>query len=462
MSIQTYKDGYIKSDVVLSIGMLVSNHIQYIEKCMEGLKPLLEAVPSELIILDTVGPEKTDGSIDVCRKYTDKIYRFEWCDDFSAARNELLKHSTGEWFMYQDDDEWFENVTEFIEFFNGEDRHKYNSGFYFTKDYLKNGESAKAIAGRMIRRRPDTCFVGRVHENFNEVHTPGKQFQSYTNHMGYLYLDPEDKKKKSIRNLTLLDREIEEKGINPGRCAQKIQELMNIDDRVDEGYSLNIQYVDELVKMGFLSHNCTQWLICAQARYFLIKEDGEGLVKRISEIKDKYGLTRYAMLVLDEVEADGVTHYADTRKYIKLIADDVEQYLQIEDYFINHPDQKLIETQLDFPRFDTEERIDAMRIAGAQALNYLCEFDKAYEYWKDVNWSELDKPWRYKDALRFTLQRMTDPGPLETYYRHFMNEELFEPQFRKYLPEDYRRLIGGLEKKQEEVPEMVITNTGTK
>ena len=99
--------------IKLSIGILVSNQKEYIRKAMEALKPLLEAVPSELIVLDTKG-EEGDGSIEIVRDYTDKVYPFTWCNDFAKARNACLSYATGEWFMYQDDDEWFEDVQEFI------------------------------------------------------------------------------------------------------------------------------------------------------------------------------------------------------------------------------------------------------------------------------------------------------------------------------------------------------------
>ena len=46
---------YIKSDIKLTVGILVSNRKQYIRNVMEALQPLLKAIPSELIIVDTKG-----------------------------------------------------------------------------------------------------------------------------------------------------------------------------------------------------------------------------------------------------------------------------------------------------------------------------------------------------------------------------------------------------------------------
>ena len=54
------------------------------------------------------------------REYTDNIVSFDWCDDFAAARNAGLEHAKGEWFLYLDDDEWFEDVTTIIDFFQSD------------------------------------------------------------------------------------------------------------------------------------------------------------------------------------------------------------------------------------------------------------------------------------------------------------------------------------------------------
>ena len=89
---------YITSDIKLTVGILVSNRKQYIRNVMEALQPLLRAIPSELIIVDTKGAD-SDGSIDIVREYTDKIYPFTWCNDFAVARNVCLEHARGEWFL---------------------------------------------------------------------------------------------------------------------------------------------------------------------------------------------------------------------------------------------------------------------------------------------------------------------------------------------------------------------------
>ena len=121
--------------IVLSISLLVSNRLDTIRKCMESLRPILEVLPSELIAVDTVEPGKSDGSIEVVREYTEKIVPFAWCNDFAAARNAGLKMAQGEWFMYIDDDEWLEDVSPIIAFFESGEYKNYKSANYTVRSY---------------------------------------------------------------------------------------------------------------------------------------------------------------------------------------------------------------------------------------------------------------------------------------------------------------------------------------
>jgi len=47
----------------------------------------------------------TDKTKEIARKFTDNVFDFEWCDDFSVARNESLKHATSDWILVLDADE---------------------------------------------------------------------------------------------------------------------------------------------------------------------------------------------------------------------------------------------------------------------------------------------------------------------------------------------------------------------
>ncbi|MBP3617285.1 MAG: glycosyltransferase [Lachnospiraceae bacterium] len=213
-----------KTRPVLSISMLVSNNRRdTIEKCMESLVPLMNAVPSELIIVDT---GCTDGSVDIARKYADKVVRFTWCKDFSAARNAGLFECTGEWFLYLDDDEWFEDVSELIAFFRGEERKHYDTLWYIQRNYndFEGTAYSDSYVGRCVKRTSQTKFCGKIHEWLEPLPQRIKQVDSFVHHYGYVFKTEEDRKKHLERNLSLEEAAVKENPEDIRMCCQLVQE----------------------------------------------------------------------------------------------------------------------------------------------------------------------------------------------------------------------------------------------
>ena len=115
----------------LTISILASNRKDTLPKTLASIKPILNNVSSELILVDTGCEEEL---LSLIRQYTDKIVKFEWCKDFSKARNAGLELAQGEWFLFIDDDEWFEDVSEIVDFFNSDERNKYGYARYFQRN----------------------------------------------------------------------------------------------------------------------------------------------------------------------------------------------------------------------------------------------------------------------------------------------------------------------------------------
>jgi len=78
--------------------MITKNEEDLLSNCLNSVKDLVD----EIIVVDT---GSTDRTKEIAKKFTDKIYDFTWIDDFSAARNESLKHATGDWILVLDADE---------------------------------------------------------------------------------------------------------------------------------------------------------------------------------------------------------------------------------------------------------------------------------------------------------------------------------------------------------------------
>ena len=82
----------------LSLCMIVKNEEAILAECLESVKDVVD----EMIVLDT---GSTDRTVAIAEEYGAKIPHFSWCDDFSAARNEALRHVTGDWVLVLDADE---------------------------------------------------------------------------------------------------------------------------------------------------------------------------------------------------------------------------------------------------------------------------------------------------------------------------------------------------------------------
>lgn len=84
--------------ITLSLAMIVKNEQDTLERCLNSVKDALD----EIIIVDT---GSTDQTIEIAKKFTDKVYNFEWIDDFSAARNFAFSKATKEYTMWLDADD---------------------------------------------------------------------------------------------------------------------------------------------------------------------------------------------------------------------------------------------------------------------------------------------------------------------------------------------------------------------
>lgn len=83
---------------MLSVCMIVKNEEDILNECLSALSCL----NCELIIVDTGSDDSTKA---IALKYTDKVYDFFWCNDFSAARNYAISKATNDCILTVDADE---------------------------------------------------------------------------------------------------------------------------------------------------------------------------------------------------------------------------------------------------------------------------------------------------------------------------------------------------------------------
>jgi tetratricopeptide (TPR) repeat protein len=87
----------------VSLCMIVRNEAQNLAACIESVRSMV----SEIIVVDT---GSSDGTQQIAADLGAKVIDFPWIDDFAAARNESLKHATGDYILWLDADDRIDEV----------------------------------------------------------------------------------------------------------------------------------------------------------------------------------------------------------------------------------------------------------------------------------------------------------------------------------------------------------------
>jgi len=82
----------------ISLAMIVRNEGSRLHECLQDIKDSID----EIVIVDT---GSSDNTVEIASEYTDKVYHFTWCDDFSAARNFAIERVHCDWVLSLDADE---------------------------------------------------------------------------------------------------------------------------------------------------------------------------------------------------------------------------------------------------------------------------------------------------------------------------------------------------------------------
>ncbi|MDE6293403.1 MAG: glycosyltransferase family 2 protein, partial [Clostridiales bacterium] len=91
--------------MTLGLSMIVKNESETLARALDGIVGTVD----EIVIVDT---GSSDNTIEIARKYTDKVFSFDWINDFSAARNFALSRLSTDYFMWLDADDVVPEATQ--------------------------------------------------------------------------------------------------------------------------------------------------------------------------------------------------------------------------------------------------------------------------------------------------------------------------------------------------------------
>ncbi|MCZ8518563.1 MULTISPECIES: glycosyltransferase [Paenibacillus] len=84
--------------ITVSLCMIVRNEEATLSRCLDSVRRAVD----EIVIVDT---GSTDATIAIAETYTERVIRFPWIDDFSAARNESFRHAACDYILWLDADD---------------------------------------------------------------------------------------------------------------------------------------------------------------------------------------------------------------------------------------------------------------------------------------------------------------------------------------------------------------------
>lgn len=146
--------------ITISLCMIVKNEQDVIARCLDSVAGLFD----EIIIVDT---GSTDATKEIIAHYTDKVYDFEWVDDFSAARNFSFEKAKSDFCIWLDADDVilksdYKMLAELkAEMTTATDviMMKYNTGFD-----EKGNVTFSYYRERIVKNIPSFHWIGAIHE----------------------------------------------------------------------------------------------------------------------------------------------------------------------------------------------------------------------------------------------------------------------------------------------------------
>jgi tetratricopeptide (TPR) repeat protein len=194
----------------LTFCTIVKNERENLPRCLASVKPYVD----ELIIVDT-GSE--DGTPEIALQYGAKVSYFEWCDDFSVARNYAISQASGDWILVLDaDEELVVTSDDFLETLVLQPEIIiYSLSLTEVKDPRR---LTPAWLPRLFQNVPGVQYEGGYHEQlkYNYQDFSETQFGYLESleilHYGY---SPENLFHKNLnRNIPILESIRQEKGLN--------------------------------------------------------------------------------------------------------------------------------------------------------------------------------------------------------------------------------------------------------
>jgi len=258
----------------LSLCMIVKNEEFFLARCLDAVKGHVD----EIIIVDT---GSTDATRDIAADFTDKVYDFEWIDDFAAARNFSVEQASGDWILVLDADELISEQD--LDVVRAEIRQTSMDAFFLIQYNYNNDNLVKGWVpvaqktvytgdyagyrrnpiGRLFRNRKNIYYDGAVHEVIDAA-LEGLRFATLEVPIHH-HMDDNPQKRKEDRQLNYL-RMIERK-LEQGPDGRLAASAGAVCMYYKHDYAQAIKYFQQAVELDYNVDESREGL--AEAHYRL-------------------------------------------------------------------------------------------------------------------------------------------------------------------------------------------------
>jgi len=199
-----------ENEIRLSQCMIVKNEEDNIEKALSWGKEIV----FEQIVVDT---GSTDRTVELAEKLGARVYFFEWCDDFSAAKNFAISKAKGNWIAFLDADEVFppedvKKILPILRQITPKGTEAVVSGCMNLNDEGKVTTAGTQI--RLFQNLPGIRYHRRIHEQLGWSDQHPMKVVDATEELSILHSGYRESvlKKKNVnrRNLNMILKEVED------------------------------------------------------------------------------------------------------------------------------------------------------------------------------------------------------------------------------------------------------------
>lgn len=253
---------------MISLCMIVKNEETSLKKCLAKVVNFID----EIIVVDT---GSIDNTKNVALEFTEKVYDYKWCSNFSLVRNFSISKATNNWILILDADEYVsEFYKERLDALIGDKRNEKIVGRIEIRNIIEDNNGSRISIERVSRlfNKIYYQFEGIIHEQI--VSKDGTAYNKEpvnitVNHIGYTK-EVIAKTNKLKRNMDMLTEAVKITPDDPylyfqlGKTSYLMREYTISCSYFEKALSFQLdcrlEFVEDLIETyGYALINCNRY-----------------------------------------------------------------------------------------------------------------------------------------------------------------------------------------------------------